>query len=282
MKSVVIGAKPMSQRKTIDNLSIILTGLCLEWGLDLDNVRAVITDNGANIVGACKNVFGASKHISCLANNLNIVITNALDLYKSSKDDDPQPLPHNEDSDDDELYDDDAADSAAKTQQFKGTIKKIKKIVGFLRRSERASEELKELQMNEWKKQESECLKLIQEVRTRWNSLFEMLQRFLQLREFIVRVLAKVSREKSSKEKPPQMITLDEEEIAREVRDLLKPAWQVTLEICSEKSITLSKCIPLVALLRKVSDTLYIEFPGPDLQKLRFCYFLFFPGHKFI
>ena len=139
MKSMVIGAKPMSQRKIIDNLSIILTGLCLEWGLDLDNVRAVITDNGANIVGACQNVFGASKNISCLAHNLNIVVTNALGLYKSSKDDDPQPLselPGNEDSDDVELHDDDAADSAAEIQQFKGTIKKIKKIVGFFRRSD--------------------------------------------------------------------------------------------------------------------------------------------------
>ena len=184
MKSVANGAKPMSQRKNINNLSIILTGLCLEWGLDLDNVRAMITDNGANIVGACKNVFGASKHISCLAHNLNIVVTNALGLYKSSKDDGPQPLPElpdNEDSDNDGLHDDDVADSAAKIQQFKGTIKKIKEIVGFFRRSDRASEELKELQMKEWKKQESECLKLIQEVRIRWNSLFEMLQRFLQL-----------------------------------------------------------------------------------------------------
>ena len=100
----------------LDNLSIILTGLCLEWGLDLDNVKAVITDNGANIVGACKNVFGASKHISCLAHNLNIVVTNTLGFFKSSKDDDPQPLPvlpDNEDSDDDELHDDDVAYSAA-------------------------------------------------------------------------------------------------------------------------------------------------------------------------
>lgn len=49
------------------------------------------------------------------------------------------------------------------------------------------------------------------------------------------------------------MVTSDEEEIAIEVRDILKPMWQITKEICSEKSVTLSKCIPLVFLLQKVS-----------------------------
>ena len=140
MKSEVIGAKPMSQRKTIDNLSIILTGLCLEWGLDLDNVRAVITDNGANIVGACKDVFGASKHISCLAHNLNIVVTNALGLYKL-------PLPI----------------LLLKVNNLKEQFKKSRKS-SVSSEEARASEELKELQMTEWKKQESECLKLIEEL----------------------------------------------------------------------------------------------------------------------
>ena len=250
MKSVIIGAKSISQTKTIENLSIILMRFCLEWGFNLENVTAVITDNEENVVGACKDVFGVSKHIVCLAHNLDIAVRNAIGLYKSSKDDEHQPLPDNVDSEDDELHDPDPV-----IQPFKETIRKIKKIVGFFRRSERATEELKEMQMKEWKKRESECLKLIQEVRTRCNSLYEMLQRFLHLYEFVGRVLTKVSREKSSEEKPPQMITQDEKEIAREVRDVLKPAWQVTLEICPEKSVTLSKCIPLIALLRKVSDT---------------------------
>ena len=99
--------------------------------------------------------------------------------------------------------------------------------------------------------------------------MYEMLERFLKMCEFVGRVLAKVSRERCSKEKPPPMITSEEEEIAREFRDLLKPAWQVTMEICAEKSVTLGKSIPLVDLLRKVRNTLFLclKFSGRVFHK---------------
>ena len=73
------------------------------------------------------------------------------------------------------------------------------------------------------------------------------------------------------------MITLDEEENAREVRDLLKPAWQVTQEICSEKSVTLSKCIPLVAVSREVCDTFiyWISRTRPTKIKILLSFFIF-------
>ena len=104
MKSVIIGAMPMPERKTIDNLSLIINRLCYEWGIEPANVKAVISDNGANIVDACKNIFGTSKHIACFAHNLNIVVTNALGLYKSSKEDGEPAisLPDSDDSDDDD------------------------------------------------------------------------------------------------------------------------------------------------------------------------------------
>ncbi|XP_033229761.1 zinc finger BED domain-containing protein RICESLEEPER 3-like [Belonocnema kinseyi] len=216
-----------------------------DWGLDIANVKAIVTDNKPNVVGACKQAVSAQKHISCLAHNLNLAVTDALGLYKTNNQIDqeevPLPLPVFEDSEDEEdqiILGVDVEDRGLDDDlpSFKRVVSKIKKIVNFFRKSERASEELKLLRMTEWRKAEKECLRLIQEVRIRWNSVYAMLDRFLLLCELVQRVLAKITREKTSKEKPPPMITAGEEELVREVRDLLKPAWQVTKEICAEKS----------------------------------------------
>lgn len=254
MKSVTIGARPIPQRKTIQNLSEVLEEICLEWDINSSNVKAILTDNGVNIMGACKNVFGVEKHLACFAHSINIVATTSLDQKGNNENLASQISVYSDNEITDDEVTENIEDNIVNDNIYiiKNIIKKIKRIVTFFRKSERANEELKELQQREWEKKESQCLKLIQEVRTRWNSRYDMLDRFLLLCDFVGRVLAKVAREKSSKAKPPLMITSEEEEIIREVRDLLKPLSQVTKEISSEKSVTLSKCIPLVSLLSKV------------------------------
>ncbi|XP_033218370.1 uncharacterized protein LOC117173835 [Belonocnema kinseyi] len=202
MKSVQIGDRPVPERKTIENLANILRVLCLDWELDIANVKAIVTDNGPNVLGACKQVLSAQKHISCLAHNLNLAVTDALGLYKTNNQMDqeevPLPLPVFEDNEDEEdqiILDVDVEDTGLKDDlpSFKRVVSKIKKI------------------MTEWRKAEAECLRLIQEICTRWNSVYEMLDRFLLLRELVQQVLAKITREKTSKEKPPPMIAAEEE-----------------------------------------------------------------------
>ncbi|XP_043469890.1 zinc finger BED domain-containing protein 4-like [Leptopilina heterotoma] len=77
-----------------------------------------------------------------------------------------------------------------------------------------------------------------------------MLERFLLLSGFVTVVLMNLQRNRSSKSKPPIMLTAVELEIMQEVKDVLKPLWQVTLEMSSEKIVTLSKCIPLINAMR--------------------------------
>lgn len=65
--------------------------------------------------------------------------------------------------------------------------------------------------------------------------------------------LLKVQREKSSRVRPPSTLDAIEIETLTEVKTLLMPLWQVTLEMSTDKTVTLSKCVPLVNAMTTVS-----------------------------
>jgi len=67
----------------------------------------------------------------------------------------------------------------------------------------------------------------------------------------------KVQREKSARKKPPNMLTIEELETLIEVRDLLKPLAQATAEVSTEKTVSISKVIPLVNLMKKVLRSIF-------------------------
>lgn len=110
------------------------------------------------------NAFGKNKHIPCFAHTINLVVKVSTDL----------------------------------TPEFKEIINKVKAIVTFFKRSVHAADNLKKLQLQAGKS-EGICLKLIQDCETRWNSTFYMLQRFLELEEYVNTVLRK--------ENGPEMLT---------------------------------------------------------------------------
>lgn len=78
------------------------------------------------------------------------------------------------------------------SEEFTKIVQKVKSIVTFFKHSVKASDILRLIQLNGGKS-EGTCLKLKQECPTRWNSLFYMLQRFLELIEVVSTTLLRVS-----------------------------------------------------------------------------------------
>lgn len=80
-----------------------------------------------------------------------------------------------------------------------------------------------------------------------------MVDRFIVLADHVSKELLQVKIDKSSKAKPPNMITSKKVDALIEVRDILKHLLQVTQEVCLKKCVTLSKCILLISGLKKES-----------------------------
>nr|XP_022911349.1 zinc finger BED domain-containing protein 4-like [Onthophagus taurus] len=90
--------------------------------------------------------------------------------------------------------------------------------------------------------------KLIQDVVTRWNSTFYMLERFCELEEAIRTTISLIKKELS-------VITSDEWDIIKELVTILKPLENVTNIICGEKYVTASLAVVLTdGLLATYTD----------------------------
>jgi len=91
-------------------------------------------------------------------------------------------------------------------------------------------------------KKEGNCKKLILDVSTRWNSVYYMVQRFLELSSLISDILL----HRPSAPPMPSAINL---QVLQAVLVVLRPFENVTLEMSSQRNVTISKVLPLVSCL---------------------------------
>lgn len=208
-----LGIYELEERHTSEYIAEKLKAICIEWDIPEDKISCVVTDGAANMTKAVEIAFGKRKHIICFAHILNLVVTKAIEQV-------------------DELLE---------------IIKKVKNIVRWFKQSVVASDLLRKAQKND-----DVQLSLKQEVPTRWNSTYYMLERFLKLR---THVNAIVNTEISA----PPMLTAREMGELQVVVNLLGPFESATCEISGSKYTTGSIIIPLIYNLKNCLSSIEVE-----------------------
>lgn len=117
-------------------------------------------------------------------------------------------------------------------QEINVTREKVKSIVEYFKRSTVASEKLNQMQQQLGY---TPIRSMIQDVVTRWNSTFFMFQRFLELKTPLLSAIADLNRDNN--------LTSNDWEIKAKSCDILKRFNEITIEMSSEKSVTISKTV---------------------------------------
>lgn len=197
--------KELDERHTAANLGKHLCNILDEWEIPLDKIVAVVTDNGANMVAAISLIegLGKTKHIPCFAHTLNLV-----------------------------------AEAVITNHVMAPIVSKVREVVKWVKGSVIISDQIRNIQKDTGV-QEGNLKKFVLDVKTRWNSVFYMLERYLELQELVNPILLRTP-------KSPDVITAVETEIIKNLISLLQPLEFMTRECSGEKYITISKIIPMI------------------------------------
>lgn len=169
-----------------------------------DRVVSVTTDNAANMIKAINSI--GYRQIPCFAHSLNLVVNHVL----------------------------------VNVNEVQHLRNKISKIVTLTRKSTSTKEQFMSIQTDMGLKPMS----LVQDVSTRWNSTFQMFERFLKLKVPLAQFIADHSTSVG-------MISEEEWVKLNVAMELLQPCYEFTTELSSERFVTSSKIIPMVKLLRR-------------------------------
>lgn len=155
----------------------------------------VATDNTANIMNAVNETDGLGPHIGCFAHTVNL-----------------------------------AAKKAVSINGLSHLLGKVRKVVTFFHKSTTAHHALsvKQEMLNLPKH------KLIHNVTTRWNTAHDMLSRYVEQQPAIYSALTTDKTLRSHINKDTAMLTDDEQKMAEQLNEVLKPLKAVTALMSSE------------------------------------------------
>lgn len=178
------------------------------WGI-YDKVNFFVSDNASNMVSAAKYFEGDGlPHFGCFAHKLNLVVQDAL-------------------------------------AEIKETIAKVQRIVNHFRKSTIAKEKLLKYQSNQQNVAQPKTV--LKSVPTRWNSVYVMLERFLELGEPLRATIPNL-------ETDLPIIPMEEWKCMEQICVILKPFYEATVEMSAENYLVASKAIILTSSLINICN----------------------------
>ncbi|XP_045780821.1 E3 SUMO-protein ligase ZBED1-like [Maniola jurtina] len=212
--SGTLGVFELTESHTSLYITEKLKEIFAEWNISIEKVSAIITDSDSTLMKVNRDMFGEKKIIPCFAHKINLVVTKSIEDAKNCN----------------------------------ILISKVRDIVKFIKRSVNASDELRKRQI-EMGLKEGQIKKMVLDVRTRWNSCFYMVQRFMELVSIVGAILL-------TRPEAPAMISGTEIDCVKEMIELLCPFEKLTREISGDSYVTVSKVIPLVSCIREVVENI--------------------------
>ncbi|XDV11792.1 hypothetical protein PO909_000627 [Leuciscus waleckii] len=187
------------------NLAFTFEKMLQHWGIDRSRVHVVLRDNARNMVKALNDINLAS--LPCMAHTLQLAVNEGLLSQRSIID----------------------------------MVKTGRKIVGHFKHSPQAYSQFHDIQ--EQLGQPRKCLQ--QDVITRWNSTFYMLESLIEQR----RALGAFATEHDL----PATLTMHQWGLIENVLTLLAPFEELTKEI-SSSTATASDVIPAITMLKRLLE----------------------------
>ncbi|XP_059916026.1 E3 SUMO-protein ligase ZBED1-like [Gadus macrocephalus] len=204
MRSPVLQTRPLYESHTGSHLAQVLTQAVEAWKIKSPTTNIpVTTDNAKNQINAV-NEAGLGPQIGCFAHVVNLASQKGISVNRMDR-----------------------------------LLGRIRKVVSYFHRSTTAAHVLKTRQ--EMLKLHTH--KLIHDVPTRWNSTYDMLERYLEQQAAIYSALT----DKTLKKNVKDIITLSDDDVrvAEEVLQVLKPLKTVTSVLSTETSPSVSMILPL-------------------------------------